>query len=102
MKDLMSMASFGITACAPNSETIFMSDKMLEELKQRFEKIIVMFDNDKPGISAMRKLKKKYPELTYFFIPRKYKCKDFSDLRAMYGRDKTKELIIETINQLKK
>ena len=101
MKDLMSMYSYGITACAPNSETIFMTDKMLEELKQRFERIVVMFDNDKPGISAMRKLKKQHPELTYFFIPRKYKCKDFSDLRAMYGKDKTKELIIKALKWLK-
>lgn len=93
MKDLMSMYSFGITACAPNSETIFMTDKMLDDLKQRFKHIIVMFDTDIPGISAMRKLKKKYPELTYFFIPRKYKCKDFSDLVACYGKEKVKELI---------
>lgn len=97
MKDLMSMYSFGITACAPNSETIFMTDKMLDDLKQRFKHIIVMFDTDIPGISAMRKLKKKYPELTYFFIPRKYKCKDFSDLVACYGKEKVKELIKELI-----
>lgn len=101
MKDLMSMYAYGITACAPNSETIFMTDKMLEDLKQRFERIVVMFDNDKPGISAMRKIKKQHPELEYFFIPRKYKCKDFSDLRAMYGKDKTKELIIEALKFIK-
>lgn len=101
LKDVMAMYSYGITACAPNSETIFMTDKMLEDLKQRFERIVVMYDNDKPGISAMRKLKKLYPELTYFFIPRRYKCKDFSDLRAMYGKDKTKELIIEALKFIK-
>ena len=95
LKDVMSMYAYGITACAPNSETIFMTDKMLNDLKQRFDRIIVMFDNDKPGIAAMRKLKKQYPDLEYFFIPRKYKAKDFSDLRALYGKDKTKELIIE-------
>ena len=52
-------------------------------------------------ISAMRKIKKQHPELEYFFIPRKYKCKDFSDLRAMYGKDKTKELIIEALKFIK-
>ena len=95
MKDLMSLYAYGISACAPNSETIFMTDKMLEDLKTRFERIVVLFDTDIPGISAMRKLKKKYPELEYFFIPRKYKCKDFSDLRAMYGEKETKKLIIK-------
>ena len=95
MKDLMSLYAYGISACAPNSETIFMTDKMLEDLKTRFERIVVLFDTDIPGISAMRKLKKKYPELEYFFIPRKYKCKDFSDLRAMYCEKETKKLIIK-------
>ena len=95
MKDLMSLYAYGISACAPNSETVFMTDKMLEDLKTRFERIVVLFDTDIPGISAMRKLKKKYPELEYFFIPRKYKCKDFSDLRAMYGEKETKKLIIK-------
>lgn len=101
LKDVMSMYAYGIIACAPNSETIFMTDKMLNDLKQRFDRIIVMFDNDKPGIAAMRKLKKQYPDLEYFFIPRKYKAKDFSDLRALYGKDKTKELIIETLKFIK-
>lgn len=97
MKDVASLYSFGITAIAPNSETQWLTDKMLEELKERFTKIIVFFDNDLPGISNMNKIKKKYPDLQYFFIPRKYKCKDFSDLVAMYGKEKVKELIKEFI-----
>jgi DNA primase len=97
MKDVASMYSFGITAIAPNSETQFITDKMLEELKERFNHIVVFYDNDLPGISNMNKIKKAHPELDYFFIPRKYGCKDFSDLVEKYGRETVKNLIKEWI-----
>lgn len=102
MKDVMALYSYGISAIAPNSETQWVSDKLLEELKQRFNKIVVFFDNDLAGISNMNKIKKLHPELQYFFIPRKYESKDFSDLRAKYGEKETKKLIINTLKQWQK
>lgn len=102
MKDVISLHSYGITAIAPNSETQWISDKVLEDLKSRFNRIVVMYDNDLPGISNMNKIKKLHPELTYFFIPKNLNCKDFSDLRAMYGYEDTKNLIINTLKQWQK
>ena len=102
MKDTMCLYSMGIHAIAPNSETQFISDKMLEELKQRFRYIVVFYDNDLPGVANMKKLKKLYPELTYFWIPRKYKAKDISDFYHRYGREKTIEFIKENLIRLKK
>lgn len=102
MKDCMAMYSFGINAIAPNSENLFISDKMLEELKSRFNKIIVFYDNDLAGISNMNKIKKLHPELEFLYIPRKYECKDFSDLVRKYGREKVKELIKEFIKNNRK
>lgn len=93
MKDLMCLYSLGITAIAPNSETQFIPDSVLQDLKQRFRYIIVLFDTDYTGVSFMNKLKKKYPELLYTWIPRKYKAKDISDFYAMYKKQKTQELI---------
>ena len=89
MKDCLSMYSFGIPAIAPNSETQFLTETMLNDLKKRFQYIVVFYDNDIPGIKNMRKLRKKYPELNYFFIPRHYEAKDFSDFYKKYGRDVT-------------
>jgi len=101
MKDCMSMYSCGITACAPNSENLFISDTVLDDLKKRFKYIVVFYDNDKPGIVNMNKIKKKHPELHYFFIPRKYDAKDFSDFYAKYGREFTLNLINTYTNKLK-
>jgi hypothetical protein len=99
MKDSMCFHELGIPACAPNSENAFVSDSVLENLKARFKHIIVFYDNDIPGIHNMRKIKAAHPELTYFYIPRKYEAKDFSDFYKKYGRQET----LATINkELKK
>ena len=101
MKDCLSMYSCGISACAPCSENLFVTDKVLDDLKKRFKYIVVFYDNDLPGISNMVKIKKKHPELNFFFIPRSYEAKDFSDFYAKYGRKKTLEIIKHYISQLK-
>lgn len=93
MKDCMCLYSMGITAIAPNSETQFISDTVLENLKQRFKYIVVLFDNDYTGISFMSKIKKKHPELIYTWLPRKSGAKDISDYYKENGRSKTLNLI---------
>lgn len=102
MKDTMVLDSLNISSCSPNSETQFISDTVLQDLKQRFKYIVVLFDSDYTGISFMNKLKKKYPELLYTWIPRKYEAKDISDFYKKYGRKKTLELIKEFILWIKK
>lgn len=97
MKDVMCLYSLGIKAIAPNSENLFVTDKMLDELKSRFTYIAVLYDNDLPGISNMNKIKKEHPELFYTWIPRSYEAKDISDFRKKYGEKKTKQFIKESI-----
>ncbi len=99
LKDVAALYAYNISAIAPCSENLFISDKMLEDLKKKFKRIIVFYDCDIPGIHNMRKVKKEHPELEYFFIPRKLGAKDFSDLRAKYGYIKTKEFINEFLGR---
>lgn len=101
MKDSMCLYSCGITACAPNSENLFIPDKVLEDLKNRFENIVVLYDNDRPGLYNMAKIRKEHPELTYVFIPKRYGSKDISDFYKDHGRKKTLNLIKTFILWLK-
>lgn len=101
MKDSMCLYSCGITACAPNSENLFIPDKVLEDLKNRFENIVVLYDNDRPGLYNMAKIRKEYPELTYVFIPKRYGSKDISDFYKDHGRKETLNLIKTFILWLK-
>ena len=87
MKDVIALKRFNIPAVAPNSETLFVSDKQLEEFKKRFKNILVVYDSDRPGKYNLAKIRKQYPELNYYFLP-KYLDKDFTDSIKKVGIDK--------------
>ena len=100
-KDCMCFYEFNINAVSPSSESTFCSEKQIEEFKNRFKHIIVMYDQDKAGKHNMYKIRLKYPELNYFVIPSYLKAKDFSDLVKLYGKEKVKELLNECLNYFK-
>lgn len=101
MKDCMCLYEFGIPACAPCSETLFVSNIILDDLKKRFKHIVVFYDTDSAGLSNMIKIRKQHPELRYVFIPRMYKSKDISDFYKDHGKEKTKKLIDDYVLWLK-
>mgnify|MGYP003290676648 FL=1 len=102
MKDSMLLSSLGIPAVAPNSETQFVSEKMLNEFKERFKNIVLLYDSDKTGVKFMNKIRKQHHDLIICMIPRKYEAKDISDFYQKYGKNKTIEGIKEYINYLKR
>lgn len=102
MKDVMCLYSLGISAIAPNSETQFVSDKVLEELKQRFKYVVLLYDNDLTGVRFTNKIRKQHPELIVSMIPRSTGAKDISDYYHMYGRKGTQEFITNYIKKFKK
>lgn len=102
MKDTMLLSSLGIPAVAPNSETQFVSEKLLEEFRERFKNIVLLYDSDLTGVRFMNKIRKQYRDLIVCMIPRKYEAKDISDFYQKYGRSKTISLIKESINYIKR
>ena len=93
LKDVMCLYELNISAIAPCSEVLFISNDQLNKLKKRFKHIILFYDTDLTGISFMRKIKKQHPNLNFFFIPRKFKVKDLTDFVKKYGLIKTKEYV---------
>lgn len=91
LKDVMVLYEFGIVAIAPNSESTFLSSSQLKRLRERFKEVVVLFDNDLPGISAMNKIRKEH-NVKCIWLPRS-KAKDISDYFKMYGKEKTRKLI---------
>ena len=100
MKDLCAMYEFDIPAVSTASESTFISDKQLEEFKSRFKHIIVIFDSDRPGKHNMWLIRKKYPELNYYFLPW-YLSKDFTDSIKMVGLENMKEYVNEFMSNYK-
>lgn len=93
LKDVMTLYNLGIPAIAPISENCFLSEAQYHRLKERFKHIILLYDNDRPGLRAMISIKKKFPEVIPIWIPWEYKAKDISDFYAKYKHDKTVSLI---------
>lgn len=100
LKDVMLLFTLGIAAIAPQSETQFISNDVLDVLKTRFKHIVLLFDNDQTGIEFTNKIKRKYDWIIPMIIPRKYGAKDISDFYKRYGRTQTLELIKEGIKYI--
>lgn len=101
MKDVMTLYSMGITAIAPNSENLFLTENQFEKLRIRFKHMVLFYDNDRAGKAMMAKIRRTFG-IDCLMIPLHYKVKDISDFYKKYGRDKTVELIKETKEWLRK
>jgi len=92
LKDLMVLDIHGVTAIAVQGEGHTIPKEILNELHNRFNKIIIFYDRDKAGLSCTRKLVKKYG-FDFRFIHKKYKVKDIAELREKYGKEETEKAI---------
>ncbi len=78
MKDLLLLYEYGLTAIAPTSENILMTETQMNKLKEKYKNIFLFFDNDLAGVKGAHKYQKAY-KVQCIFIKRKY-SKDISDL----------------------
>lgn len=95
LKDVIKLYEYGIPAVAPMSETTIPSIAQMEELAERFGRIILFYDNDLAGKKSMIRLAKQYGEkfsLEFLLMPVGYP-KDFTDYFEKKGRASTQDLI---------
>jgi len=98
LKDLMSFVklSIGNIECiAPDSENTMITPAVLKDLKAKYTKIILLFDNDDPGINAAKKYKDLY-DFNYVVLPLE---KDLSDSVKIHGIDKVREVLFPLLKQ---
>lgn len=100
LKDLMCFKTLNINnveCIAPDSENTMIREAVISTLIPKYSKIIVLFDNDEPGIKAAQKYKEKY-NFDYVILDM---SKDLSDSIKDYGvkavRDKLLILLKETL-----
>lgn len=92
MKDVMCLYKMGIPAISPSSESTFIPNKCLEELKTRFKRILILFDRDVAGVKYLRKISKK-TGLEPLLINKKFNAKDVSDAIKLNGFETIKNWI---------
>lgn len=96
MKDVMCLHEMGYPAVSPSSESTFLSKDVLEQLKTRFKRIIILFDRDTAGVKRSRKLSRE-TGLEAMFINKKFKAKDVSDAVKANSFEEIKNWLNETI-----
>jgi 5S rRNA maturation endonuclease (ribonuclease M5) len=98
LKDLMSFTRLNIKnieCIAPDSENSMISESMIEKIKKKYQHVIVLFDNDDPGINAAKKYKEKYG-FNYIVFPVE---KDLSDAVKAIGVDAVKERLLPYLKE---
>lgn len=82
LKDVMLMSEFGIPSVAVQAETAILSKDIADELKRRFKKIYVWYDNDDAGNRGAEKL-----SAYGFECIHSSKEKDATDYYRKYGTE---------------
>lgn len=90
LKDVMCFYEMGYNAISPASESTWLPDKVLEDVKKRFKRIILMFDRDITGTKYLRKISQK-TGLEPMLVHKRFKAKDISDAIKLNGFDKVKK-----------
>ena len=87
LKDSLCLwANTGIPAICPQGEGYRISTTAINELKRRFKKIYIIFDNDKAGILDGKKLAEA-TGFTNLILPKFDNGKDISDAYKILGKD---------------
>lgn len=102
-KDVMVLDRLGYNSIAPCGENTPIPDVIIEDLKKRFTKIVIFYDNDEAGIKGAEKLAKEH-SLDWIYIPLKhnltvqmFKIKDISDFIKHHKITRTKEFLKEIL-----
>lgn len=99
LKDALCLwSNTGIPSLATQGEGYTMSDTAISELKRRFKKVYVLFDNDEAGLIDGEKLCKQ-TGFTNIVLPKFEGGKDISDLyHTLQDKEKFREIILNLFN----
>lgn len=96
MKDVCCLDKLGYPSIAPQCENFIYYDYIINELKDRFNKIITLYDNDDTGIKYSKTLFDQF-NIPYVFLQ---EAKDISDLIStkgiLYAKQKLNKLLKTT------
>ena len=97
LKDVMCLYEMGFYAIAAASETTFIPDDILQSLRSKWKKIVLIYDRDATGVKKAREYSKKY-HIDAIFVHKKYDAKDISDAVKANGFLEIKQWLIKTLD----
>jgi len=103
LKDVMCLRVLGYPAFALQSEMLMPLQETISDAKERFQEVIVFYDNDfdksrNAGQEMAQKICREY-NLSNLVIPSYYRSKDISDLVRDHGLEEAKNVITGESNR---
>lgn len=97
LKDVMCLHELGYKSISPQSENARMPKDVLQIINM-FDKVYILFDYDRAGVSACNKLRKEYRFNPIFInTKRPLVYKDTSDAIKLIGKEETNKIIKNTL-----
>lgn len=93
LKDVVLLTQLGYPSVAPQAESNTISPDLVTSLRKRYTHVMLLYDNDVPGIEAANRIASNH-NLPVFFMPEG--TKDATDFAELYGSDMLFEYITET------
>jgi len=93
LKDIICFHNIGISAISLQGENNTFKPELYKELKERFKRIIVFYDNDETGKQAALKITNQYNDIKSISIPEEYGTKDYSDTIKAKGINTARTLV---------
>ena len=84
-KDALCLMSFGYHAVAPQGESMDLPAHLLWELKQRFTRVVLFYDNDYPGLKLAHLKCQKWGVTDFVHLPLDEEAKDPYAYCSKYG-----------------
>lgn len=105
LKDVMCLEVLGYSSIALQSEMQMPSEELIQNLKNKFQEVVVFYDNDfesdrNPGQKMAHKISNAFG-IKNVFIPEVYCSKDISDLVKNRGVNVAKQVIQDQLWNLK-
>ena len=95
-KDLIILSESGYPSIRFGSEHSNLEENYINQLKERFDDVIINFDSDNVGREASIRLTQKY-NLKWFNTPNDCGAKDISDFVEKYGKQELIQLIKQKV-----
>lgn len=97
-KDALTLNAMGHPAISFNSESANIPEKIIKELKQRFNEVIILYDNDETGILQAIKISEQHG-LKSIQLPQEFGVKDISDFISEGNSKDDFEKILKTADR---
>jgi len=96
LKDVMCLYEMGFYAISASSETTFIPEDILDDLKSKWKTIIIIYDRDRTGMLKARDYSRQY-KLKSLFVNKRFNAKDVSDAVKGNGFNTIKDWLTKNL-----